>query len=334
MTAQLERMIAAQAEVVASLGDPALTEEAARKLAGARRVWLIGTGTSLHAAELGAAELARAGLDSRAIAANMFDQSLLRDGDAAVVITHTGHTAYAVRSRALLLDAGVPLISITGPDVDWPEAVRTPIAEASETYTVSYTAALVVLAQLAHHLGAPGGGPDAVRVVAEAIIAADAAGAGAGNGGSNGDTAGVGANRSGGGVDVPMPARAMAIVGPGLWSITAREGALKIREGARILCEGFDTDRLLHGGAVPYTPADTLLVLQPDELTSSVRHAARLERLQVVTWTSAVTTGSPLLDQIPMTVRLQRLALRFARLRGQDADLAITGAWADPELWP
>ncbi|MBL7257455.1 SIS domain-containing protein [Paractinoplanes lichenicola] len=276
--------------------------EARARLAGARRVWLIGTGTSLHAAELGAAELTRTGVDARWIASNGFERELLRDGDAAVVITHTGHTEYARRSRSLLLEAGVPLVSITGPDVDWPEAVRTPIAETSETYTVSYTAALVVLAQLA------GATAESIQTVAAALDAEDN--------------------------DVPMPARAMAIVGPGPWSVTAREGALKIREGARILCEGFDPDRLLHGGAVPYTSADTLLVLQPDELTNGIRHAARLERMAVTTWTSKVRTGSPLLDQIPMTVRLQRLALRFARLRGQNADVAITGAWADPELWP
>ncbi|MGK5682905.1 SIS domain-containing protein [Actinoplanes sp. URMC 104] len=308
MTAQLERMIAAQAGVIGGLADPAPTADAAGRLAGARRIWLIGTGTSLHAAELGAAAMTDAGHDARWIAANAFERDLLRDGDAAVVITHTGRTAYARRSRTLLLEAGVPFVSVTGPDVDWPEAVRTPLAEASETYTVSYTAALVVLAQLAHHLGAPHGGPEAIREVAAALD-----------------------DRSD---DVPVLARAMAIAGPGLWSVTAREGALKIREGARILCEGFDPDRLLHGGAVPYTAADTLLVLQPDELTEGLRHAARLERMPVATMTTSVRTGSALLDQIPMTVRLQRLALRFARLRGQDADVAITGAWADPELWP
>ena len=42
---------------------------------------------------------------------------------------------------------------------------------------------------------------------------------------------------------------------------------------------------------------------------------------------------SPLLAQLPMTVHLQLLAERFARLRGQDPDTVITGAWADPDLW-
>ena len=312
MTAQLERMIAAQPAAVRSLADPALTAPAADRLAGARRIWLIGTGTSLHAAELGAAELGAAGHDARWIAANAFTGSLIRDGDAAVVITHTGKTAYARRSRRIALDAGIPVVSVTGPQVDWPEAVRTPVAETSETYTVSYTAALTVLAQIAHHLGAPGGGPSAVEAVAGRLDEEPG--------------------------EVPVPARAMAIVGPGPWSVTAREGALKIREGARILCEGFDPDRLLHGGAVPYTAADTLLVLQPtadaDELTTALRHAAALERMQVATFSTEAGRGSPLLDQIPMTVLLQRLALRFARQRGQNADLAITGAWADPDLWP
>jgi glucosamine--fructose-6-phosphate aminotransferase (isomerizing) len=34
-----------------------------------------------------------------------------------------------------------------------------------------------------------------------------------------------------------------------------------------------------------------------------------------------------------MTVRLQSLAERFARIRAQDPDVAITGAWAAERLW-
>jgi glutamine---fructose-6-phosphate transaminase (isomerizing) len=41
----------------------------------------------------------------------------------------------------------------------------------------------------------------------------------------------------------------------------------------------------------------------------------------------------PLLAPIPMTVRLQLAAERFARLRGQNPDAAITGAWDEPALW-
>jgi glucosamine--fructose-6-phosphate aminotransferase (isomerizing) len=41
----------------------------------------------------------------------------------------------------------------------------------------------------------------------------------------------------------------------------------------------------------------------------------------------------PLLAQIPMTVRLQLLAERLARLRRQNPDVAITGEWDAPALW-
>ncbi|GAA0470870.1 hypothetical protein Ade02nite_34110 [Paractinoplanes deccanensis] len=307
MTTALASMIAAQPDVIDSLASagPATAE----RLAGATRIWLVGTGTSLHAAELGAAALETAGADARAIPANRFTS--VRPGDAAIVLTHTGRTAHALRSRRVALDAGIPLVSITGPDCDWPDAVRTPIAETSETYTVSYTAALTVLAGIAHQLGAPGLDPAAVRQTASRVreVLAEP------------------------GIDaVPLPARAMAIVGPGNWAVTAREGALKIREGARILCEGFDPDRLLHGAAVPYSASDTLLALAPsDELTAGLAHAARVTGMGVFILRGE--EGDGLLAQIPMTVRLQLLALRFARQRGQNADVAITGAWADHALW-
>ena len=40
-----------------------------------------------------------------------------------------------------------------------------------------------------------------------------------------------------------------------------------------------------------------------------------------------------MLAQLPMTVRLQLLAERFARLRRRNPDTVITGAWADTDLW-
>jgi glucosamine--fructose-6-phosphate aminotransferase (isomerizing) len=41
----------------------------------------------------------------------------------------------------------------------------------------------------------------------------------------------------------------------------------------------------------------------------------------------------PVLAQIPLTARLQLLALRIAAERGQDPDVVITGAWNDAGLW-
>jgi glucosamine--fructose-6-phosphate aminotransferase (isomerizing) len=104
-----------------------------------------------------------------------------------------------------------------------------------------------------------------------------------------------------------------------------------------MLAEGFDTDRLLHGGAVPYTAADGLVVLEPaadpDGLTGAVTAAARMEHMQVAELAAPNGDLAPLLAQIPMTVRLQLLAENFARLRRQNPDAAIVGAWDEPQLW-
>jgi glucosamine--fructose-6-phosphate aminotransferase (isomerizing) len=320
----LLRMILQQGDALDRMAGLDLAEPAGM-LAGAARIILVGTGTSQHAAELGAMMLAAAGRDARWYPAATWARwgTGARLGDALLVISHTGQTAYAARARADALAAGVPVVSVTGTGRAWPEAIETVAPDESHTYTVSYTAAVAVLARLAHELGSADGSPGQVAQAAAEVrhVCAEP------------------------GIDeVAMPARSLVIVGCGPWGITAREGALKIREGARMLAEGFDTDRLLHGGAVPLTAADGLVVLEPaadpDGLTAALGSAADAERVPVAALAAADVPGStesgrlpPLLAQIPMTVRLQLLADRFARLRRQDPDVAITGAWDAPALW-
>jgi glutamine---fructose-6-phosphate transaminase (isomerizing) len=320
----LLRMILSQGDALDRMAGLDLAEPAG-VLAGAARIILVGTGTSQHAAELGAMMLDAAGRDARWYPAATWARwsGSARLGDVLLVISHTGETAYAARARADALAAGVPVVSITGTGRAWPEAIETVPPDESHTYTVSYTAALAVLARLAHELGSPDGSPGQVAQAATAVrhVCAEP------------------------GIDeVAMPARSLAIVGGGPWGITAREGALKIREGARMLAEGFDTDRLLHGGAVPLTAADGLVVLEPaadpDGLTAALGAAGQAERVPVAVLAAADVPGvtdsgplPPLLAQIPMTVRLQLLAERFARLRRQDPDVAITGEWDAPALW-
>ncbi|GAA4869938.1 SIS domain-containing protein [Kitasatospora terrestris] len=316
----LHRMIHAQAEAVDRLAEADLAQ-AAERLAGARRVLLLGTGTSQHAAELGAMMLGHAGVDARWSSAAQFARwgAPLRSGDAVVVITHTAETAFALRCREQALAAGVPTVSITGVGTgDWPEAVETVAKEQSETYTVSYTAALTVLAGLAHRLGAESYGPEQLHRAAEAIREA-------------GQDPGLDA--------VALPARALAVIGAGPWGVTAREGALKVREAARILAEGYESELYLHGSAVPFGAADGLLLLEPgadqDGLTAALGAAAAAEGITVGTLsaTGAAAELPPVLAQLPLTVRLQLLAGHWAELRHQNPDVAIVGAWAKTELW-
>ena len=314
----LLRMIGQQGDALDRMAGLDVTRPAGI-LAAAGRIVLVGTGTSLHAAELGAMMLDAAGRDARWYPAATWARWSTgpRPGDALLVLSHTGETAYAARARADALAVGVPVVSVTGVGRGWPEAIETVAPDESHTYTVSYTATLAVLARLAHELGAADGSPGQVAQAAAAVRRACA---------------------DPGTEDVAVPARSLAIAGCGPWGITAREGALKIREGARMLAEGFDTDRLLHGGAVPLTAADGLVLLEPaadpDGLTAALGSAAQAEAVPVSVLAAADGGRLPaLLAQIPMTVRLQLLAERLARLRRQNPDVAIVGAWDEPALW-
>ena len=287
----------------------------------ARRLFIVGTGTSFHAAELGAFLLSQHGIDAIAVrSANAARwRPAVVEGDGFVVISHTGETAYARTVRAALQAQGAPLVTITGEHAGWEEAIATPTHERSETYTVSYTAALAVIGLLAHALTGSGTGADALYGVAdqvEAVIAEPAI------------------------EHIEVPARALAIVGPGVWGVTAREGALKIRESAHILAEGFDAETLLHGYAVPYGEEDTLVVLQPesdaDELTAGLGLAAAAEGMKVHVLGAGFGGGGAAqtyMAQIPATVLLQLLASQLTDAKGTDPDTAITGAWARTELW-
>ncbi|MGH2876793.1 MAG: SIS domain-containing protein, partial [Solirubrobacteraceae bacterium] len=146
---ELARTIAAQDEAVSEMLSVDL-DAAAERLAPARRIWLVGTGTSQHAAELGAMMFARGERTVRWASGASFAwiDAPLGPEDGVVVISHTTETAFAGAARARALAAGARLVSITARGGPWPEAVQTIDRERAETYTASYFAALVVLARL------------------------------------------------------------------------------------------------------------------------------------------------------------------------------------------
>lgn len=314
MPSELERAIAAQPDAltgVLALDLPGAVDD----LADARRVWLVGTGTSQHAAELGAGLLAEAGLDARAVGSAAFARwTPAPDADdAVIVLSHTGETAYARRARARAQEAGAQLLSVTAQGGDWPEAIGTVPRERSETYSASYTAALLLLARIAGRLGAASCAPEELNKVPGAVAEALAAPALAAD-----------------------DARLTVLVGAGPCAVTAREGALKLREAARVLAEGYDAESLLHGHAVPLRAGDRMVLVgedaDPDGLVGALGLAAAAEGLAV----SGLPTDPRLgvtLAQIPLTVRLQRHALDTATATGADPDTVITGAWADNGLW-
>jgi glutamine---fructose-6-phosphate transaminase (isomerizing) len=306
---ELEAAIRAQPDELRRLATLDVPPEA-KRLAAGERLWLVGTGTSWHAAELGAAMFARAGIDARFATSSEFARRApLRAGDGVIVLSHTGETAYARSARQRALDIGATTVSLTAAGVGWPEAVETGERERSETYTRSYTSALAVLALIAGELGAEGLGPEAVVAAADATAAAL-------------ETP----------LDLPQPERLTVLGGLGPAAVTAREAALKLREAARLPAEGFDAEYFLHGNAVPLTPDDALILLgsDADGFLPLLAAAAREAGLEVA---ELDEPGDELIAQIPLTARLQLFASRRADARGQDPDTVITGSWRGEMLW-
>ena len=160
MTTNLERQIRSQPDALRELLTSHETRSqvhiAAEGLHRAHRIWLVGTGSSLHAAELGAALLAEAGRAATVVPAMRFVTTapVIGPHDSIVVISHTGETAYALAARALAFEHSIDTITITRRGAGLPHSIETVPKETSETYTASYTATLFVLALLAKDLGA------------------------------------------------------------------------------------------------------------------------------------------------------------------------------------
>jgi len=289
---------------------------AAEALHRVRRIWMVGTGTSQHAAHLGAAMLQDAGRSAHAVSSMQFVKNapIVGPKDGVVIVTHTGETSYALSARALAFAAPIQTVMISREGIALNDVIETVPKETSETYTVSYTTALLVLAMIAAEMGADSVTTDALHAVPEAVRAALAAP---------------------GTEQVPVPRRSLQIIGAGHASVTAKEGALKVREGARVLAEGHDAEFFLHGTAVPLTSDDHLIAItsgDEDGLVEGVAQAAAGAGLGVTRLTETSTLPS-ILAQIPLTVRLQLLASRFADERGQNPDTVIVPPWDDPGLW-
>ncbi len=317
---QLEKQIRSQPdELERILTDGKVKQQvhaAAEGLHRVRRIWVVGTGTSQHAAHIGAAMLQDAGRSAHSVSSMQFVHSapIVGPQDGVVIITHTGETAYALAARALAVTAGLQTFTICRIGLGLNDVIETTDKETSETYTSSYTAALLVLGMISAQMGADTIAADKLSVVPGSVRnAIEAPG-----------TAGV-----------PMPDRSLAVIGAGLASITANEGALKIREASRTLAQGFDAEYFLHGSAVPLDARDHVVALttpDPDGFVDGVAKAAEGSGIGV----TRLAEPSPLpitLAQIPLTVRLQLLALRFAQAKGQNPDKVIVGPWDDTHLW-
>jgi glutamine---fructose-6-phosphate transaminase (isomerizing) len=285
------------ADLRALLDDRASVKAVAERLRG-RRLLLVGTGTSWHAANHGTWFLRRAGVEAWPLQAMdvSLDAGLPAESDGLLLLSHRNTKRYTSEVVASARERGVACVTISGrgaPRAD----IETVEQERSAAFTASHLGALMRLAQLAEVLGADlgelEGVPDAVASVLD-----------------------------GPSIGVAPPQRLLEFTGAGPNQWTAAEGALKVRETSYVATEGLSVEQLLHGPSVALRTGDALVCLDGGgagaERLAAVADAAEGCGVRVHSIAEG-GLGEPL-SVFPLTVHVQRIALELAEELGTNPD--------------
>ncbi|MFN8542192.1 MAG: SIS domain-containing protein [Thermomicrobiales bacterium] len=236
-------------------------EEAAARLSDAPRIFVVGIGTSFHAAQVGEALLRAAG--SEAYAVGSFDfvtyPPVLRPGDAVIVMAHRGTKTYSARAVELAQAADVTCIGISGQDSKFADSgadlvLRTTAQERSAAFTASHLGAMTVLAQVATALAERRG----LAVAAEwreALAALPA---------QIEEVLGREAEVQQIADTIVAAGRRVYVIGAGPSAVTATEASLKARETAYITIDGMSLEQFLHGPIVTVNENDQIIVIAAD----------------------------------------------------------------------
>ncbi len=271
-------------------------EPAAQRLAG-RRVLVVGTGTSWHAANQGASWLRMAGVDAWAVPAAdaAAGHPFPGDGDALLLLSHRGTKLFTSEVLERARSAGVPTVVVSkrgNPDAD----LETVSEEKSAAFTASHLAALMRVAQLAEHLGASLGALEGVPDAVARELAQGPAG-------------------------VRPPVRLLEFAGVGINAWTAAEGALKVRETALVASEGLACESILHGPAVALGADDSLVCLDSGTGSDRLKQLADVARTQRATVYEFVRPElGEALSIFPLTVIVQKIAAESAETLGTNPD--------------
>lgn len=280
------------------LRDWAPVESVAARLAG-RRLVLVGTGTSWHAANHGVWFLREGGVDAQAVQA--VDAALYgpwaKPGDAVIVMSHGNKKLYTSRVVEQMRGEGIECVVITGQGVPGGD-LETVEVERSAAFTASHLGALMRLAQLAQLLGSNLGDLAEVPQVVSAAL-------------------------EGPHLGIAPPERVLEFTGAGPNQWTAAEGALKVREACYVATEGLSVEQLLHGPAVALQRGDVLVALNGGGPGG--------ERVKQVAAAGAVAGAtvhcvraselSEHLSVFSLLVHVQRVALELAEALGINPDV-------------
>ena len=248
-----------------------------RRLPEGARPLFTGCGTSFHAAMTG----------GDAVQALELVLSPERDADLLVLVSHEGETPLTLEAARAWSG---PRWLVTG-RADGPIAelcdevvVCTPEIEQSWCHTASYTAAVATIAAL--H------GED-VAWLPEAVAEA---------------------------LETPLPEAGeqerFLVAGAGRDLATAHEAVLKLREGAWVAAEAYETEQLLHGYLAAVDESVRAFVLEGDGVAAERARAAAAALRELGCDVDLVPTRHPVVD----VVLFQRLAVELAEARGREPD--------------
>ena len=248
-----------------------------RRFPEGARLLFTGCGTSFHAAMGG----------GYAVQALELVLEPERDADLLVVVSHEGETPVTLEAarawngpRWLVTGRGDGPIAELCDEV----VVCTPEIEESWCHTASYTAAVAAIAAL--H------GQD-VSWLADAV--ADA-------------------------LEAPLPEvgsqERFLVAGAGGDLATAHEAVLKLREGAWVAAEAYETEQLLHGYLAAVDESVRAFVLEGEGFAAERAHAAAAALRELGCDVDLVPTRHPVVD----VVLFQRLTVEIAEARGREPD--------------
>jgi glucosamine--fructose-6-phosphate aminotransferase (isomerizing) len=248
-----------------------------RRFPDGARLLFTGCGTSFHAAMTG----------GDAVQALELVLQPERDADLLVVVSHEGETPLTL-AAAQAWDGARWLVTgqAEGPIAELCDevVVCTPEIEESWCHTASYTCAVAAIAAL--HGEDVSWLPDAV----EAALAAELPAVG-------------GQER-------------FLVAGAGRGLATAHEAVLKLREGAWVAAEAYETEQLLHGYLAAVDESVRAFVLEGEGIAGERAGAAVAALRELGCDADLVPTRHPVVD----VVLFQRLTVRIAEERDREPD--------------
>ena len=308
-------------------------QEAASLMTPANRVFIVGVGTSYHAALVGEWLFRAVGKDARAVLSFDFavypDVYPLRADDAVIVMAHSGTKTYTMRALERASADGATAMSVGSLTAEHPGSqlvLRTVEREKSAAFTSSHSAAMFVLAQVATTLAERGGmavagefrrALDGLPAQVEAVLA-----------------------RQDEVLSVSREAasRQVYAVGAGPNAATALEVVIKAREAATAQIDALPLEQFLHGPLVDVKAGDLTILINvrganPISATRMSEVARVLERIGARIW--LVGQGAPtvpaatvfdlpalneLISPILAVVPMQIFAYQVAVERGTNPD--------------